>query len=284
VLLLGPCLPAERAAAVEADFVVTVSSAAEAEAYAAIGPCRINFKIDTGMGRIGCWHEEAVCNLERIRKLPNITVHSLSTHLPSADEDAHFTKHQLDLFASLQNQVHQIFPSAKIHTRNSAGIFGFPSRPGEVVRAGLALYGSASPEDHQHRLLPALTWKARIILVRDIPAGRTISYGRTFVSKHPMRVASVSAGYADGFPRQASGRGAQVLVQGQRCAVLGRVTMDQIVIDVSELQNVTLGEEVVFVGRQGHEEITANELARHADTISWHLFTGISPRVQRVYI
>ncbi len=284
VMLLGPCLPAERKAVVAEDYIVTVSSAAEAAAYAAIGTCRINFKVDTGMGRIGCWHETAMTELELVRGMKGIEVHSLSSHLPSSDEDAGHTEAQLGIFEKFVGRARETFPSSKIHIRNSAGIFGYPITGPEIVRAGLAIYGSAYPSDHSQLLKPALVWKSRVIQIRDVPAGRTISYGRTFVTPHSMRVASISAGYADGYPRFASGRGAHVLIKGQKCAVLGRVTMDQIVVDVSAVAGIAEGEEVVLLGNQGSEEISARELAERAATISWEIFTGISPRVERHYV
>ncbi|MEQ1852847.1 MAG: alanine racemase C-terminal domain-containing protein [Chthoniobacteraceae bacterium] len=128
----------------------------------------------------------------------------------------------------------------------------------------------------------ALTWKTRIALVRDFGAGRSISYGRTFITPKPMHVATLPVGYADGYPRQLSGKGAAVLVQGRRCAVLGRVTMDQIMVDVTGL-DVAPGEEVVLLGCQGSGLISATDLASLAGTIAWDIFTGIGPRVTRLH-
>jgi alanine racemase len=132
-------------------------------------------------------------------------------------------------------------------------------------------------------LRPALTWKARILLVRDVEPNQSVSYGRTFITPHPMRIASLAIGYADGFPRQASGCGAQVLVGGRRCPVLGRVTMDQILVDVTSLSQVAAGDEAVLIGEQGVEKILAKELAEKAGTISWDIFTGIGNRSRRFY-
>jgi alanine racemase len=129
-----------------------------------------------------------------------------------------------------------------------------------------------------------MTLKARIVLVRDLPAGSSISYGRTFVTPNAMRVATISAGYADGYPRSLSGRGASVLIGGKRCPLLGRVTMDLMMVDVSELPDVNVGDEAVLLGRQAGEEILASELARRAGTIPWDIFTGIGNRVRRVYL
>ncbi len=132
-------------------------------------------------------------------------------------------------------------------------------------------------------LRTTLTWKTVVTLVREVPAGTSISYGRTFVTERTTRVATLAAGYGDGYPRHLSGTGAEVLVAGRRCPLLGRVTMDQILVDVTELDAVAPGDEAVLMGCQGEEEIHASELAEKAGTIPWALFTGITSRVERVY-
>jgi len=129
-----------------------------------------------------------------------------------------------------------------------------------------------------------MTWKTRIALVRDMPKGSSISYGRTFITPRKMRIATLSAGYADGYPRHLSNRDAAVLVRGRRCALLGRVTMDLVMIDVSKIGNVRVGDEVVLMGRDGNEEISCVELADRAGTITWEIITRIGSRVQRVYV
>ena len=146
------------------------------------------------------------------------------------------------------------------------------------------LYGISPLPECQRLLKPVMTWKTRIALIRDMPAGHGISYGRTFITPRPMRVATLSAGYADGYPRQISNRGAFMLVRGKLCPLLGRVTMDLIVIDVSDLPEAVVGDEVVLMGRQGGEEIPAAELADLAGTIHWDIVTRIGSRVRRVYL
>ncbi len=285
ILLLSPCLPTEREAAVEADTIVTVSSFDEASAYNSLAlECRINFKVDTGMGRIGCWHEEALPELQKILTLPRVHLHSISTHLPSASEDLEFTRHQLSAFSEFVKHARQMHHSFKVHVLNSAGVFHHSEHSANIVRLGLSLYGIGDSREHQAKLQPALTWKARILLLRSVPPGRTISYGRTFTTKSFMRVATISVGYGDGYPRQASGNGATVLVGGLHCPILGRVTMDQILVDVTDVPQPLEGDEVVLIGRQGSQEINARDLAEKSSTIAWHLFTGIGPRVLRVYL
>jgi alanine racemase len=129
-----------------------------------------------------------------------------------------------------------------------------------------------------------MTWKTRIALIRDMPAGHGISYGRTFITPEKMRVATLSAGYADGYPRHLSNRSAAMLVRGQRCPLLGRVTMDLMMIDISHVAGAAVDDEVVLMGRQGDEEISVTELAERADTITWEIITRIGSRVRRVYV
>ncbi len=172
----------------------------------------------------------------------------------------------------------------KVHVLLSAGILGFAQHRFDMVRAGLMLYGSAPLPNEQKFLRPVMTLKARVALLRDLPAGRSVSYGRTFTTARPMRVATISAGYADGYPRSLSNRDAAVLIGGRRCPVLGRVTMDLMMADVTASPEVELGEEVVLIGRQGGEEILAAEVAERAGTIAWEIFTGIGSRVRRLYV
>jgi alanine racemase len=283
IMLLSACLPAERSQVVAEKFIVTVSAAAEAAAFADCGPTRINFKIDTGMGRMGCPKDSALEALRAVREIRNIQVHSISTHLPSADEDMVFTSAQLEEFAGLKNQIREVFPDAKTHALNSAGVLTRQLERGEIVRPGLMLYGSSPLPTMQDELRPALGWKARVVWVRDIARGGSIGYGRTFIAPEPMRVAVLAVGYADGFPRQASGNGAGVLLDGKRCPLLGRVSMDQIVVDVSASPGVKAGDTATLIGRDGKMEIPATELAARAGTIAWDIFTGLGQRVQRFH-
>jgi alanine racemase len=288
IALLSPCLAGERRQAVEAGYVATVSSAAEAQAFAGFArpgqPARIQLKVDTGMGRIGAWHESALGEIAAILELDGVEFFAAATHLPVADEDEDFTRDELGRFADFAREVRRMAPGAKIHALNSAGICDFPEYGFDFVRAGLMLYGSASIPSYQPELRPALAWKTRVLLVREVPAGRGVSYGRTFITPHPMRIATLAVGYADGYPRQVSGRGAQVLIGGMKCPVLGRVTMDQILVDVSAVPDAAEGDEAVLVGSQGSESILAADLAEWAGTIAWDIFTGIGGRTRRVAV
>ncbi|MFL6529726.1 MAG: alanine racemase [Chthoniobacterales bacterium] len=286
VLILGPALPAERAAIFEHQFIASISSFAEAREFAAHGAkALLNCAIDTGMGRMGIAERNAIAELKQINALSNATIYSISTHLPVADEDPVYTRDQLARFRSLVRQIRAEVPGDyKVHALASAGLLDYADGDFEVARAGLMLYGVSPVPKFQGELRPALTWKCRVVLLRDIPVGASVSYGRTWIAPRPTRVATLSAGYADGYPRILSGRGAAVLIRGQRCALLGRVTMDLIMVDVTDVPNVSLGEEVILLGRDGDEEVSARELADRSSTIPWEIFTGIGSRVARVYV
>jgi alanine racemase len=287
VLILGPALPEERQTILDEAFIPTVSSVEEAIGYAAcVRPGEtvpIHFVIDTGMGRIGSSEEEAPASICAICAISQLRVAALSSHLPVADEDENYTARQLERFRAI---AARLLPEQQpVAILNSAGVmrFGQGATSGDLVRVGLSVYGISPLSEFQARLRPAMTLKTRVVLVRSLGAGRSISYGRTFVTPGPMKVATLCAGYGDGFSRHLSGRETDVLIAGRRCRLLGRVTMDQVMVDVSDLEQVALGDEAVLIGRQGDQEVLASELASKAGTIAWEIFTGITKRVVRIY-
>ncbi len=287
IFLLGAALPSERAQIVSEGFISAVSSIEEAAAFSKLSTgakVRVHLVVDTGMGRMGVCESDALAVAERVFAMPGIEVAGVCSHLPVADDDDAFTSAQLTRFHALVAAMRErgLPADALIHIENSAGFIAFPERAGALVRAGLTIYGVAPRAEFQSKLRPALTWKTRVLFVRNFIAGRGVSYGRTFTTPTPMRIATLAVGYADGYPRQLSGRGASVLIRGCRCAVLGRVTMDQIMVDATALPDLAPGEEAVLLGRQGGEEIPANDLAERACTIAWDIFTGIGTRVMRV--
>jgi alanine racemase len=205
--------------------------------------------------------------------------------MPVSNENEAFTRDQLKRFQILVNKFRADVPGDyKAHVLQSAGTLVFNETPHDMVRAGIMLYGISPLPEFQQLLKPAMTWKTRIALIRDMPAGHGISYGRTFITPGPMRVATLSAGYADGYPRQISNRDAAMILRGKRCPLLGRVTMDLMVIDVSDVSKAAVGDEVILMGQQGNEQISAAELAERANTIHWDITTRIGSRVRRVYV
>jgi alanine racemase len=237
------------------------------------------------MGRMGVPEPQWLAAFKAVSALTNLRVHSVSTHMPVSNEDVGYTRDQLLRFGEVVKQFRSEVPGDyKAHVLQSAGTLAFNETPHEIVRAGIMLYGISPLAEFQSILRPAMTWKTRIALIRDMPAGHGISYGRTFITPHEMRVATLSAGYADGYPRHLSNRGAVMLVRGQRCPLLGRVTMDLMMIDVSHIKNAAVGDEVVLMGRQAEEEISVTELAERADTITWEIVTRIGSRVRRVFV
>lgn len=289
VMLLGALLPDEREPALRADLSVTVSGTEEARAYSDLAKgigskARIHLAIDTGMGRLGFMENEFAAALPLLSALPGIEIEGLATHFPSADEDPEFTRGQIARFTALRDAAGIAFRWS--HLCNSAGVLGFGAAGGNLVRPGLMLYGAPPSGEQKSDLRPALAWRARITLVRDLPAGTGVSYGRSFVTAAPTKVATLAVGYGDGYPRHLSGNDAEVLVGGRRCPLLGRVTMDQIMVDVSNTEPPSPGDTATLIGTApGHEDaITASELADRSGTIPWEIFTGIAPRVARVVI
>ncbi len=290
IYLLSPSLPEEITDVTSRDWIPAVSSLAEIQAFShAAARLRkvqpLNLVIDTGMGRIGSLPQQAAPLLDAICRNPRLRLDSVSSHFPSADEDRDFTLRQEADFRRAVAQWRATFGDFRVHLANSAGLTDYQHPAGEMARAGLLLYGISPLPAYQHLVTPVLQWSARISLVRNLPAGHGISYGRSFVTPQTMRVATITAGYGDGYPRHASGKGACVLIHGQRCPILGRITMDQMMADVSQLPvPPTPGESAVLLGMDGSETITATELASLAGTIPWHLLTGITPRTTRIFL
>lgn len=292
ILVLSPLLPDEDAAIAEVDVAPTISGADEACRFEAVGRAAgrtipVHLKIDTGMGRAGVWHDEAAALFARLGACRHLRLAGIYTHFASPDDDPEFTDEQRRRFLAVLDRC----PGLKlgelfIHADNSAGIESMSAgSPFNAVRIGLLQFGVLPRPNSllaQARTEPVFSFRTRVGLVKHLPRGTTISYGRTHAIARDSVVAILCAGYADGLPRAASNR-AQVLIRGRRCPVLGRVTMDQTVVDVTDAPGVTCGDEVVLVGRQGTEEITLAEFSRAADTIPWETLTSVTKRVPRVY-
>ncbi len=244
----------------------------------------VHVKIDTGMGRLGVRQQEAEDFIRRLQQLRRLTIEGIGTHFPLADTDAEFTRRQIAYFERLVDALRRQCPIPYVHAANSMGLAGYRSRVLNLARPGLMLYGLYPRPGLRRKieLVPAMQVKARIIYLKDVEKGRGISYGHTFVAPRRMKIATVAIGYSDGYFRSLSNR-AGVLVAGRRCRVVGNVTMDQIMVDVTQAGKVSVGQEAVLVGRQGRQIISADELAEQAGTISYEVVCNLGNRLPRIY-
>ena len=293
ILLLSPVLPDEDRYLAEYDLAATVSSAEEVARFDSLGqaagkPIAVHLKIDTGMGRLGVWYTEAKSLYNSIRAARGVRLAGVFTHFASADEDPAFTEEQRRVFLEHLALFPGFDPAGLfVHADNSAGLETTPGRSVfNAVRVGLLQFGILP---HPNSMLarvhtePVFSFHTRVGLVKKLPAGTGISYGRTHLLKRDSTVAILTAGYGDGIARACSNR-AQVLIHGQRCPVLGRVTMDQTVVDITDVKEiVSCGDAVVLVGRQGREEVSISEFSDWSDTIPWETLCSVTKRVPRLY-
>lgn len=290
ILLFETGLPAQAADIIRHRLTPAVGSLAMARALDAAAARQrtktdVHVKIDTGMGRLGVWYEEAPALIRKIFSLGNIRVRGLMTHFPAADTDRLFTREQIrrvyDIVTGLDKEG-LVIPC--IHAANSMGLIGYKTHIFNLSRPGLMLYGLYPHPSLKKEvtLKPVMSVHSRVIFVKAIPKGQSVSYGRTFFSRKDMAVAVVPVGYHDGYLRALSNK-ADVLIGGQRCRVLGRVTMDQIMVDVTGLSGVRAGAPVVLIGCQGRENVSADELAEKAGTISYEIVCGLGLRLSRRY-
>lgn len=241
---------------------------------------KVHINVNTGMNRCGVRYTEAGQFINRLNSLSLLEIEGVFTHFATADEeDKSFAHLQLNRFESVLKETRNI--SLK-HAANSAAALTIPESHLDVVRTGLSLYGIYPAKEKPIQLQPALTWKAKVGWVDYIEPGEGVSYGLTYKAKNRIRIAGIQVGYGDGYPRALSGKG-EVLIGGIRHPILGRVCMDMIVCRLMSTDNITVGDEVVLIGKQGNEEITVDEIAEHANTISYEILTNISKRVKRIY-
>jgi len=285
IYLLGASWSEEREEIVAHDWTPCLSSLEEAGEFNRIaGRCgkrlKVHLAVDTGMGRGGFVAEHLAEILGALELLENLEIEGIGSHLPSADEDMEFTRRQFERFRAIIDELGGPQRFRYIHLSNSAGLLGYEQGACNLSRPGLMLYGVAPLAEFQEKLATVMTLKARVTLVRTLPAGHGISYGRQFVTTRPTRVATVGIGYGDGYPRHVSGKGADVWIHGRRFPILGRITMDQTMVDVTGAEEVREGDEVEMFGAH----IPVAEIASKAETITWEIFTGITPRVQRCYL
>ncbi len=289
ILVLGYTSPDRIAEAVNNNICLTIYDQQIGEAYAEQaekfgGGLRLHIKVDTGMGRLGIPPETALEFITKLSLMPQLNIEGIFTHFARADEPlAPTTAQQLVLFDTLINQLKKngIAPRY-IHSANSAAILNYPHSRYDLVRPGIALYGyQPSPETEvPPSIRPALTWKTRLTSVRTFPAGHGISYGHIYHTQKAEKIGSIAIGYADGF-RRAPGNIA--LVHGNRVPVVGRVCMDQCMLQLDGIPDAEIGDEVVLLGRQGDEVITAEEIGIRWGTFNYEVICGLSARLPRIY-
>ncbi len=261
---------------------------------------KAHLKVDTGMGRLGIvpcelklpdsWgliHKSVLMEVERIARLPGLSLEGVYTHFATADDsDKTYALRQLEIFLVFINELKKLGIEFQVsHAANSAAIMDIPQSHLDMVRAGISIYGiypSSAADRTKIHLKPVLALKSKVIHVKKVHEGFSISYGATARTSCPTAIATVAVGYADGYRRALSSRG-KMIVHGRIAPVVGRVCMDQTMIDVGNVQDVSIGDEVVVIGTQGEQSITVDEIAHAAQTISYEILTGISDRVQRVY-
>jgi len=293
ILVLGPLFPYQAETAVRSGVAATVSTPGEA---AALGDAarraglvaRVHVKVDTGMSRLGVFPDAAgAAAVERVASTPGVEVEGIYTHFAAADEaDKSHARHQFELFLGFLDGLRRRgleFPLR--HAANSAALLDMPETHLDMVRPGV-LIGGIWPSAEVRRiagLRPAMALRTSVGFVREVPAGSTVSYGCTYRTASPAVLATLPLGYCDGYKRLLS-NSAEVLVHGSRAPVRGRVCMDQTIIDVSDIPAVRAGDEVIALGRQGDEEVTADDLAALAGTIGYEIVTTVGRRVARLYV
>ena len=246
-------------------------------------PIAVHLKVDTGMGRIGIQPDEVTAFLDRCCELPWVSVKGLMSHFPLAGEpDRLFSHHQLRRFRQVQSASSE-YGIGAYHIANSAAIFDLPDAYFDAVRPGIAIYGlspsATIANPRVHDLKPALEWKTRITYLKEVPPGVGLGYGHTFYTQRPSLIATIPLGYGDGLSQGLSNQ-LELLVGGRRCPQVGRICMDQSLVDVTVLRGrVALGDEVVIVGTQGGEEVMVDELAHKLGTINYEIVTHIATRV-----
>jgi alanine racemase len=291
IIVLSPLLPGEIPETVAHGLDPTVCDLAFARALsdaavAADRAQRIHVEIDTGMGRIGVREDDAEPFLERVLALPGLRLASLFTHFPDADsDDLAFTRDQARRFQALLERLERRgIRAPRVHAANSAGTVNLPEARFDWVRVGLIAYGHPPTGPHPPlKVEPVMSFKSRLVQVRELPAGTPISYARTFVTRRPTRTGVVAVGYGHGYSWLLSNRG-HMLVRGRRVPILGRVTMDLTMVDVTDVPGASVGDEVVLFGDQGEASLPLEEVARGSETLPYEVMCTIGKRVTRIYV
>lgn len=291
VLILSPVLPEELDEVLAYDLAVSVSSfefaVAASEASRRSGyPCVVHVEVDTGMGRAGLERDGAVDRIAAMAALEGIRLEGIFTHFPASDSDGDFTGEQIRAFTAVVDEcASRGVRFEYVHSANSAALVNFPGSYFNMVRPGLIAYGHSPSLSLAERLdlIPVMSFKTRLLLVRRLRAGASVSYGRTFIAPREMTVGVIGAGYGHGMSHRMSNRGS-VLLRGRRAPIIGRVTMDMTMIDLAGFPDPAVGEEVVIFGAQGEERIDVDDVASWDGSLNYEVLCRISKRVVRVYM
>jgi len=291
IIALSPLLPSEVDEAVAHEIDPTVCDLAFAARWSdaarrAGRALRCHVEVDTGMGRTGVSAGDAESFLGRLVRFPGVRLASLYTHFPDADtDDPAFAREQVRTFRALLGRLaEQGIRPPRVHAANSAGTLHVPVEGFDWVRVGLAAYGHAPPHTGGRVVLaPVMAFKSRLLQVRWVPAGASVGYGRTFTTERRTRLGAVAVGYGHGYPWHLSGRG-HVLVDGQRAPILGRISMDLTMVDLTDIPRATVGDEVVLFGGQGDATLSIEEVAECGGTIPYEVMCTIGKRVARIYV
>lgn len=288
ILILGPILkediePLFRYNLIPSVCTEEIVSALNNKARSKRKTIKIHIKVDTGMGRFGVLYKDALGFIEKAHELKFIDIEGVFTHFPCADTGRNFTLHQIDMFKHLISKLNKVgIHIPLLHAANSIGVINYKQSHFNMVRPGLAIYGLYPQEGLNINLKPVLSLKTKVVYFKRVPSGYRISYGHTYVTKKYTTIVTLPVGYGDGYPRNLSNK-APVLIGSRRFKISGRVCMDQVTVDVGNLP-VKIGSEVVLIGSQGKDKITAEELAVLSGTIPYEIVCGLGSRIPRIYI
>lgn len=294
ILVLGCVFPDQYMEMLRYDIRMNVYTEEMAESISQMAAregmtAYMHIKLDTGMARLGFdITEQSIEAITRIGELPNVCMEGIFTHFAKADEvDKTFTQKQIQDFVWMTNKLREKNVVFKYeHCANSAAIVDVPEANFDLVRAGISTYG-LYPSDEVNKknvkLKPAMALKSHVAFVKEIEAGTPISYGGTFVSEHKMRIATIPVGYADGYPRSLSNVG-YVLIRGKKAPIVGRVCMDQFMVDVTEIEGVSFGDNVTLIGKDGNEIITVEDLGELSGRFNYEFVCDLGKRIPRVYV
>ncbi len=283
ILLLSGFLIEELEEIAARRLSITLSSIAEARAAQRVAlktgyliACHV--KVDTGMGRLGCHPDLAPELLNYVARASHLQLEGFYSHYACADESRAMTRRQWKTFSSIPSP-----PGVLRHICNSAGMLALPQSHADIVRPGLTVFGVSPLPKFQSKLRPALSWKCKVVGVRNVPKGTTVSYGATYTAPESIKIATLAVGYGDGLSRQLGNRG-QVLIRGHVCPIRGRVTMDQVVVELPPHLNARKGDTAILLGKSGRNSITAIDMAKWAETIPYEIWCHITGRVIKSYI